>query len=497
MPDLKPTVRLIHLDDSAIDLDRVKMSLNQNSEWCQFQLESYQCIPEFETRLRYQNEPDAVLLDLHLHGQAEGIGISQATKAAFPNCIILFFSSSRDGQAIVAALNAGADDFISKRSDKSELAFRIFKAIELAKLKRGPPLSSSASVSLHRNKPKAVGRTIQGISNRIPLLLSSAVTSVYIEGESGTGKEEVANLISYGLKPETPFVKINCAALSQTLLESELFGHSRGAFTGATFDKKGLFEIASEGWIFLDEVGSLSLPAQAAILRAIENHEIRRVGESQIRRVNFKVASANNESIETLVISGKFRKDLWQRLTEEQIELPPLRARLDEIPELTEHFCNTMKGGPFSITDPALEILMQYDYRHGNVRELRNCLKTMTQFQIDRVLGPLSVPERIWKAVKNQPLNNSSLSSDNALDKNLAHSNQTCLEPSYNFDFHCLNLLKTLIEKTNQEKGKTSIRQLSARIGVSRKRLSNLMGELVKNNIYKPADLEKRVGFKF
>ena len=232
------------------------------------------------------------------------------------------------------------------------------------------------------------------ICQRVPQIINSAISSVYIEGESGTGKEVVADLFG-SFARNTPFVKLNCGSIAPSLLESELFGYVKGAFTGALSNKAGIIETASGGWVFLDEVASLSKSAQVALLRVLENQEVIRLGESHSRKINVRFIAASNVCLSHLVEEGKFRNDLWQRLCETEIILKPLRERRSEIPELIEYFCKNMRGGPYQIEKTAMNVLSQMPWDDGNVRELRNCLRAMTENQNNGILSPMGIPERI------------------------------------------------------------------------------------------------------
>jgi DNA-binding NtrC family response regulator len=189
-----------------------------------------------------------------------------------------------------------------------------------------------------------------------------------------------------------PFVTVNCAALAPTLLEAELFGAVRGAYTGAQTDRRGVFEAAHRGWLFLDEVACLTTTAQAALLRAVENQEIVRVGDTRPIKVNVRILSATNEDLGALVAAGRFRRDLWQRLCETTLILPPLSARRQEIPELIDHLARELPGGPFEVTPVAKRLLADLDWRDGNIRQLRNCLRAMTEHQTNGILCPQAIP---------------------------------------------------------------------------------------------------------
>lgn len=238
------------------------------------------------------------------------------------------------------------------------------------------------------------GKTMTQIATRIPKIVDSAITCIHITGESGTGKEVVAQMFRKAVGDE-PFIAISCATIPETLLEATLFGSIKGAFTGATKDLKGIFEEANGGWIFLDEVGCLSKSAQAALLRAIENQEVTPVGESRSKKLNFRVISATNASLKELTRKGEFRLDLYNRLAEIEICLPPLRERQDELPDLIQCLVETLPGGPYRISAAARRLLESHPWVDGNVRQLRNCLRAMTEFHVEGTLTPQGIPRRI------------------------------------------------------------------------------------------------------
>ena len=203
-------------------------------------------------------------------------------------------------------------------------------------------------------------------------------TTVLIRGESGTGKELVASAIHYNsLRAEKPFIRLNCAALSDQLLESELFGHDKGAFTGAADHRLGRFEQADGGSLFLDEIGEISAPFQAKLLRVLQEGEFERVGSSKTRTVDIRIIAATNRNLEEDVAAGKFREDLYYRLNVMPIYMPPLRARIEDLPEIARFLAariSQRQSRPLEVTDCAIRLMMQYDWP-GNIREVENCLE--------------------------------------------------------------------------------------------------------------------------
>jgi DNA-binding NtrC family response regulator len=389
------TITVLHLDDNIYDLERVAKALTAPGEGPRFAVHGAKSAAELRSVVGAGLAPDLFLFDIHLDAgeSGEGATLVGEMRASFPGSAIVMRSNDDSPRTIARCLGGEADDFISKRTDNDELKLRLAKALELVRIKRP---SSTPSSGKDVASKTAVGRTMAALSGRLPRIIDSAISAVHVTGETGTGKEVVADLFEAALPKGTPFVRVNCGAIAPTLLEAELFGHVKGAFTGAAESRIGLLEQANGGFVFLDEVAMLSTSAQVALLRAIENHEILRVGDRAPRRLKIRVLSATNADLAAEVRAGRFREDLWQRLKEAVIVLPSLRERPDEIPELVRHFCRVMDGGPYEITEPALTVLAACEWRAGNVRQLRNCLRAMTEYHVDRSLTPLAIPPEIW-----------------------------------------------------------------------------------------------------
>lgn len=493
-----PVLRVVHLDDDPFELDRVRDALENHGVDCRFTVRSAGSVADYFKFLESEKKIDVIILDVNIGDETlNGIDLVTRTRQRLSHPVILMCSTADDVATIADCLNAGADDFISKQSDKGELSLRVYNSYRLAKLKMGdiaPPGLKDAAGG------QAAGATIEGIRQRVPRIIQSAITAVFIRGESGTGKEVVADLFGQHL-PDRPFIKVNCGAIAPTLLESELFGHVKGAFTGAVSDKRGLFEAANGGWIFLDEVATLSSFAQVALLRVLENHEIIRVGATKPIAIDIRVLAATNEPMEQLVRDGRFRADLWQRLREAEIYLPPLRDRPNEIKDLVGHFCKIMPGGPYSVTNPVMQILMSYPWRQGNIRELRNCLRAMTEMHIDKVLTPLAIPERIREQLR-AGATDSDASDEHELPLNLQAEpgglreiTLRCPDKDWpNMERLDDLLLVELIRTLFREQGKYSLRSLAQVVGISRSTLSTRLKALVQRNVIDIAELSRMVG---
>jgi DNA-binding NtrC family response regulator len=385
---------VFHLDDDLFALQRVRDQLPRSQELCEFAVESFETEDALMAALKGKTKPDLILLDIHLGPGLEnrGVAVAAALRARHWNGPVIAYSS--DFGTIRQSLLAGASDFVLKTEDMKALAIRLFAA------HRQVSGSTIAATSEKMSqKIRVIGDTMRQVAGRLSQIQGSAIRSIHISGESGTGKEVVADLWHACQPDRAPFLKVNCAAISPHLLESELFGHVRGAFTGAVGDKTGFLEAASGGSLFLDEVACLSSSAQAALLRALENREIIRVGDTKARPVDLKIVSASNIPLERQVAQGLFRNDLLQRLREAEIVLPPLRQRRAEIGEFLDHFCTIESGGPYHLADEARTLLLKADWADGNIRAVRNAVRGMTEHHVERMLSPKAIPAWVWRQI--------------------------------------------------------------------------------------------------
>ena len=321
---------------------------------------------------------DLFLLDMKMPGMS-GLELLKKIKESDPDAIVILITAFASVPTAITALKDGAYDYVTKPVDPDELAHLVSKAVEQRELKIENEQLKEKIEEI--NKPDNLIGESQQMKRIFDLIHTVAPTdtTVMIRGESGTGKELVAKAIHINSKRKYfPIVTVNCGALVETLLESELFGHEKGAFTGAHFKRKGKFEMADGGTIFLDEVGSVSPKMQVELLRVIETKQFSRVGGNQIINSDFRVITATNEPLEDLVKAGKFREDLYYRLNVFSIIVPPLRERREDIPLLAHFFLNrfstTMNKPINSISKEAMDFLVKYDW-HGNVRELENAIE--------------------------------------------------------------------------------------------------------------------------
>jgi two-component system response regulator AtoC len=321
---------------------------------------------------------DLVLCDLRMPG-LDGLALLPQIVRRLPGVPVVLMSAYGSADLAVEAMQRGAYDYLAKPFQPSEVLLTLRKARERERLRR-------ANQILQRDVQRAVGdRPIVAASPAMIQVLeiveraAEFKATVLLQGESGSGKEVIARAIhSQSPRRDEAFVAINCAAIPEALLESELFGHAKGAFTGADRSRRGLFSEADGGTLFLDEIGELPIALQAKLLRVLQEEEVRAVGESKPRRVDVRVLAATARDLETEVAAGRFREDLFYRLDVVRVKVPPLRERREDIPLLVDHFLRrapeTLGKGMRAIDDDALERLVDYAWP-GNVRELENVLE--------------------------------------------------------------------------------------------------------------------------
>jgi DNA-binding NtrC family response regulator len=342
-----------------------------------------------------QSHFDLIVSDINLGGRTNGVALLKEFKQVSPGSEVVLISGFGSLETAVAAVREGAFDYVSKPFDVNEVigtARRALKREDLAEpaavLKSGHP----EAAGLIGHSPKMIE-----IYKQIALVAPSDST-VLVTGESGTGKELVARAIHLNSpRSAGPFVTVNCGALTETLLEAELFGHTKGSFTGAVSDKRGLFEEASGGTIFLDEIGETSSALQVKLLRALQEGEVRRVGGTKAIRVDARVLAATNRDLEREVQAGRFREDLYYRLNVVSLLVPPLRERREDIPLLAAHLLkHPRRSGvnPTSISEEVLKLFEEYEWP-GNVRELENTLEHAAIYACGSKIVPEVLPPRI------------------------------------------------------------------------------------------------------
>ncbi len=319
-----------------------------------------------------------VLLDLKFPGM-RGYEVLTRIKKSWPDLPVIIITGFATIESAVDTIKAGAFDYLAKPFSPEELRVMVRKAFESREL------STQASALQKAFDPKAPLGMVAGKSKSMLKVMdivrrvSATESTVLITGESGTGKERLSTQIhQHSLRRNAPFVVVDCGALVESLFESELFGHVKGSFTGAHETKHGRFEVANGGTIFLDEISNISLNIQAKLLRAIQEREITRIGSSQPIKVDVRIIAATNEDLAECVKAGKFREDLFYRLSVVPIHIPPLRERKEDIPDLLEHFIlknnRKAKKNILGLSTGAKKALLEYDWP-GNIRELENTIE--------------------------------------------------------------------------------------------------------------------------
>jgi two-component system response regulator AtoC len=338
---------------------------------------------------------DLVLSDVRME-RAGGFDVLRAFTEKAPSTPVILITAFGDVTGAMEAIQRGAYDYVSKPFNVEELRLTVARALERKRL------SAEAQTSTGAATAKAKPSEIEGKSPRmlevykLVARVASTTATVLVVGESGTGKELVARAIhSHSSRAAEAFVPVNCTALSESLLESELFGHQRGAFTGAIATKRGLFEMADSGTLFLDEIGDMGPKMQAQLLRTLQDGEVRPVGSSESIKVDVRLVCATNRDLEAEVKAGRFREDLYFRINVVTVKLPPLRDRAGDIPILVTHFLAKVarreERSEASISREALELLCRYSWP-GNVRELENAIERAVAVAKGNVILPSDLP---------------------------------------------------------------------------------------------------------
>jgi two-component system response regulator AtoC len=343
---------------------------------------------------------DAVLLDLRLPDM-DGLEILKLSKKYQPNTPVLIITAYGSVDTAIKAMKQGATDYITKPFNPEELSLTLRHIMEDLRVRReNIYLKLQLEKRYDRHGIVSKSHKMERIFDLISTIADTRST-VLIQGESGTGKELIARAIHYSSnRAHHPFVSVSCAALVESLLESELFGHEKGAFTDAKFLKRGKFELADGGSLFLDEIGEISPKLQLSLLRVLQEKEFHRVGGEQPIRVDVRIIAATNRDLEKAVREGSFREDLYYRLNVISIHVPPLRERKEDIPLLVDHFIDrfNMESGKRveGISEEALEALMEYDWP-GNVRELENVIERAVIINKGGIILPGDLPPHLLK----------------------------------------------------------------------------------------------------
>src|SRR4030067_3359895 len=347
------------------------------------------------SKILKKEEFDVVITDLKMKG-LKGLDLLEETRQVSPLTPVIIITAFGTIESAIQAIKMGAYDYVTKPFQMDELVLTVKKALENRLLKKEVVrLKKEVESRYHFHHLIGKSPSIQKIYDLIERISDSS-SNVLITGESGTGKELVAKAIHYnGVRKEGPFVAINCAAIPETLLESELFGYKKGAFTDAKSDKKGLIFEANEGTLFLDEITEMPLTLQAKLLRVVAVSEARPLGDTNSYPIDVRVISTSNRDIASLIQQGRFREDLYYRLKVIDIEMPPLRERKEDIPILVQHFIHKfskeLKKAVSSVSEDALKMLLNY-FWPGNVRELENIIQRAITLSRHEVILPDDFP---------------------------------------------------------------------------------------------------------
>jgi DNA-binding NtrC family response regulator len=398
--------RVLVVDDSRETCDLLELLLGQGPDGLSLEVVKATHPKEAMAQLD-KGGFELMLSDINLEAELDGLDLLRYAKPLGVETILLTGFGSLE--KALEAVREGAFDFISKPWNNEELKALVKRAIVRRESRKPAQAAQRARSVMVGSSPRMmdVYRTIAS--------LQGSRTTVLISGESGTGKELVARTIHQSSdRRDRPFVAINCGALTETLLESELFGHVKGAFTGAVAEKKGLFEEASGGTIFLDEVGETSPSFQVRLLRVLQEHEVRKVGGTRTVQVDVRVIAATNRDLAQMVKAGTFREDLYYRLSVVEIRVPAVRERwskdentgkvISDVPLLLAHFLSEVcqkDGRTYAIRADAMRILERYSWP-GNVREMGNVIEHLTQLSRGREITPEDIPEKIREDLRSR-----------------------------------------------------------------------------------------------
>ncbi|MBU1342056.1 MAG: sigma-54 dependent transcriptional regulator [Proteobacteria bacterium] len=381
-----PAVLIV--DDETTIIDSLEGILSDDGFEVMHAFNGYEALKKIETE-----SPDIVLLDIWMPGM-DGIETLKEIKKIAPNLPVVMITGHGTIESAVDATKSGAYDFLEKPLSIDKVMVTINNALNFRKLEEE---------NLYLRKKSIEKNSITGTSGAVQKLygeiMSAAPTeaSILITGENGTGKEMVARTIhQFSSRPEQPFIIINCAAIPEENLDSELFGHEKGAFEEAKSKNKGKFELASGGTLFLDEIGDMNINTQAKILRALESKTFQRIGGGRTLHMDVRLIASSNKNLEKEIEAGNFRKDLFYRLNVIPIHVPPLRDRKQDIPMLVDSFLEKLSkqasGKKKTISENAMNLLIDYEWQ-GNVRELKNLLERLSIMVKNDRIGVADIPE--------------------------------------------------------------------------------------------------------
>jgi two-component system response regulator AtoC len=396
----KTPAHLLVVDDDPVTINLLKEVLTKEGYEVKTALSGEEAIARGMDDLF-----DIIITDMRM-GDKDGMEVLRSFKKLAPETTLIMITAFGSIETAIEAIREGAFDYISKPFKLDEIKFTIRRALEQRRLLQENRFYRRELVNKYQLK-NVIGRAPQMFQvYKTIAKVADTKSTVLVYGERGTGKELFARSIHYNSsRNDRPFIPVDCVSLVESLMESELFGHVRGAFTGAHTAKKGLFEEADGGTIFLDELTNLSLSMQVKLLRFLQEHEIKRVGSTESVKVDVRMIAATNQPLEPFVKSGKFREDLFDRLNVVSITLPPLRDRKEDIPLLANYFLQKSSEENHKnishISPEALELLTQYSWP-GNVRELENTIERAVILSIHPIILPEDLPQKFLQAVSGE-----------------------------------------------------------------------------------------------
>jgi DNA-binding NtrC family response regulator len=378
------SAKILIVDDEEIVLLSCKRSLSSDDFDVDTVMDGWDALKKID-----DVDYDVVILDIMMP-KCDGMEILQHVKERHPGVEVIMMTGLSQVQTAVKAMKLGAFDYLPKPFDPDELLHVVQRALERQQLlQENRHLKSEVNAKYRFDNIIGASPAMQAVYGLIAKCAPTNST-VLITGESGTGKEMMARAIHYNsLRKDQPFVTVDCNTLSENLLESELFGHIKGAFTGAVTNKRGMFEVANNGTLFLDEFGNISLSTQAKLLRVIQEHEFRPVGSTANQRTNVRLLTATNKDLKAMVAAGTFREDLYYRINVFPIHVPALKERREDIAALAFHFLKTfsdeLEKPVKEISEAAMSLLMHHDWP-GNVRELENTIHRAVILSTDHII---------------------------------------------------------------------------------------------------------------
>ena len=392
-PRTAGTARILVVDDEPSMREMLRIVLRREGYDVMVAVNGVDAIERLKTET-----VDLMLSDIRMPDMS-GVDVLRTAKQMNADLVVFMMTAFASTDTAVEAMRLGAVDYFTKPFSMDELRLKVRQHLETHRLKRENLLLKRALHSRHEfssilgrsDAMQAVFATIQSVA--------ATSSTVLVTGESGTGKELVARAVHFNsLRRDCPFVVVNCGAVPETLLESELFGHVRGAFTGAHTNKKGLMEIAEGGTIFLDEIGEMTPTMQVKLLRVLQDRRFRRLGGTEEIQADVRVIAATNQDLPKLVADGRFREDLYYRLNVLTVAVPPLRERSEDIPLLAEHFlqqfATQMGKSVRTVSAEAMQLLENHDWR-GNVRELQNAIERAVALEQTAAVLPESLPDDV------------------------------------------------------------------------------------------------------